>query len=365
MNLKNIFIGGFGLMGVFLFFTIFTTLSSCSSQSIKKKTKTSKCPEQLHGIVYTEYGSNGYSDSSLKKFLSLANQVNANHASVLMTCYVPDIKSSQVNCDSYSSPKFSSIENVIRSAQSQKLSVSLRVYIDIKSGVWRALWKPDNPTRAFQLMQKKLIHYAEKAEALGVSMLIIGAEYEHLTRPQYTHHWEKLINAIRKVYSGPITYGSNGNPSQTFSGESEYQWIRFWDKLDFVGIDHYPSLKANNSQAHFDNFKNQHKSWLVKYKEATQNMKPILFTEVGFPLAKGGVKSPYQWKWPKNTPTDSKAQSTSALAFLNILTTNQKGALVWRYMENERKLHPKGYVIDSSSFISSLKQGFQCKSPPR
>lgn len=45
----------------------------------------------------------------------------------------------------------------------------------------------------------------------------------------------RLIRQIRRVYHGPLTYAAN------WSGE--YKQIRFWDALDYVGIQAYFPLR--------------------------------------------------------------------------------------------------------------------------
>jgi hypothetical protein len=46
--------------------------------------------------------------------------------------------------------------------------------------------------------------------------------------------WRALISNIRKVYSGKLIYAANFH--------EEYEHVKFWDALDYIGVQAYFSL---------------------------------------------------------------------------------------------------------------------------
>ena len=67
-----------------------------------------------------------------------------------------------------------------------------------------------------------MLTYAAAAEEGNAELLCIGTELEEFVkkRPQY---WRKLIQEIRGVYKGKLTYAANWD---------EYQQVPFWDAVD-------------------------------------------------------------------------------------------------------------------------------------
>ena len=64
-------------------------------------------------------------------------------------------------------------------------------------------------------------------------MLSIGAELDQLTGPQYLSYWTDIIDAVREVFSGALTYSASWNTASEVS---------FWNQLNYEGIDCYVPL---------------------------------------------------------------------------------------------------------------------------
>jgi len=129
----------------------------------------------------------------------------------------------------------------------------------------------------FKYYKNWIIHYAVIAEMYKIPLLCIGNE---LVKTTITHNenWIKLIEEIRSIYSGKITYGANW-------GE-EFEKIKFWDHLDYIGIsEYYPLSKKENptDKELYDGAKK-----IISKIEAVQKQfnKPVIFTEVGFRSSK-------------------------------------------------------------------------------
>lgn len=178
----------------------------------------------------------------------------------------------------------------------------------------------------FQYYHDWIIHYAMLAEIHDIDLFCIGVEFVQATL-QNEDQWRKLIRQIRGVYSGPIVYAANWG--------DEFEQLRFWDDLDYIGVNcYYPlSKKANPSE---EELKKGFEQALYKIRKVQAKFnKPVLFTEIGFrsvaetwtephaaakgrAIDKAGQKLCYEvvfealenepwchgilwWKWPTNT----------------------------------------------------------------
>jgi len=168
------------------------------------------------------------------------------------------------------------------------------------NGSWRGDFAPKDPTdwhiwetgyRDFIMTQ------AHIADSMEVDLFCIGTELSKsaIDRPKF---WCDLINDVRKVYSGPITYGANWD---------SYDKITFWDALDFIGISAYFPLSNRRSPSE----KTLRRGWADHYnhiKALSQHFdRPVIFTEYGYISAEGAAKRP--WSGATGTPSDEKLQA--------------------------------------------------------
>ncbi|MBH8567426.1 hypothetical protein KB206_00915 [Microvirga sp. STS02] len=187
------------------------------------------------------------------------------------------------------------IDYTARLARAQGIRTLLKPHLWVRG---RSTWPGDiNMTSPaawdawFASYATFMLHYAALAEAAHLDGLCIGTELQHATEPAHEKAWRSLIRQIRRVYHGPLTYAAN------WSGE--YEQIRFWDALDYVGIQAYFPLSAAASppldtllrgwQLHLQKLAR----WQKKIK------KPIVFTEVGYKTTPDAAARP--WEWPERT----------------------------------------------------------------
>ena len=172
-----------------------------------------------------------------------------------------------------------------------------------------------------------MLHYAEVAETVHMAVLCVGTELQHATEPAHEKAWRKLIKQVRQVYHGQLTYAAN------WSGE--YQQIRFWDALDFVGIQAYFPLSTMPNppldtllrgwQLHLRALAAFHKK--VK--------KPLVFTEIGYKTTADAAARP--WEWPEGAPTATPAdEATQARCYEALFRACWgqlwlKGLFIWKW----------------------------------
>ncbi|MDT8414779.1 MAG: glycoside hydrolase [Flavobacteriaceae bacterium] len=128
-----------------------------------------------------------------------------------------------------------------------------------------------------------ILTFAKLAEEEGIEMFSIGTELATYVaeRPDA---WKALIEAVRKVYSGKLTYAENWDA---------YHKFPHWKSLDFIGIDAYFPL----SEAKTPEVAELLQNWKpVKEKIRTlsvQTGKDVVFTEYGYRSLDYTAKRPW------------------------------------------------------------------------
>jgi len=185
----------------------------------------------------------------------------------------------------------------------------------------------------FSNYQKFILHYAQLAEKNKIEILCIGTELTIASA--HEERWRKLIQEIRKVYSGKLTYAANFN--------EEYQQVKFWDVLDFIGIQAYfPLSQTNNptTQEMANNWSMHLQSVERVYKEYK---KPVIFTEIGYKSTVDAAIEP--WKWPQENKEAIPSDETQAKCYEAFFQTAWKkewlaGAYFWKwYPHGAHHLH--------------------------
>ncbi|MEQ8304399.1 MAG: hypothetical protein RIB47_13470 [Cyclobacteriaceae bacterium] len=148
-----------------------------------------------------------------------------------------------------------------------------------------------------------ILHYARLAEENHVEVLCIGTELLHTIGHEL--RWRNLITEIRKVYGGKLTYAANFN--------AEFEKVKFWDALDFIGIQAYFPLSQKENPT-LDELK---LNW-VKPLRAIENVsklydKPVLFTEIGYRSTADAAIEP--WRWPQDNREAAVSNNTQALCY--------------------------------------------------
>jgi hypothetical protein len=113
---------------------------------------------------------------------------------------------------------------------------------------------------------------------------VLGTELDKTLH--YEHEWRDIIAEVRKVFKGPVTYGSNW---------SDYKRVPFWDALDVIGIQAYFPL----SQKEKPNEKDLREGWKKQMAElrgfSTKHNRNIVFTELGYNQSYRAAAEPWDY----------------------------------------------------------------------
>jgi len=178
-------------------------------------------------------------------------------------------------------------------AHKQGIKVMLKPHIWIRSanGKWRsdiAMKSPIEWDAWFSSYADFMLHYAMVAEKGKMDALCIGAEL-YLTTTQFPEKWIALIDEIRKVYHGKLTYAANFY--------KEYEEVTFWGHLDAIGIQGYFPLSKNEHPTKQDLLEAWQPHMKVMKSMSEKYGKPIIFTEIGYRNTADAAIEP--WLWPR------------------------------------------------------------------
>ncbi|MFA5490746.1 MAG: hypothetical protein WC284_16320, partial [Candidimonas sp.] len=162
----------------------------------------------------------------------------------------------------YQSLSDDSIRTVIRDAHAFEQEIFLKplVYIGDKEAADSFKWsiiEPSDPAQWFSTYKAEVLRVATIAQQEGAKGIFLGNELESMTtNPDYLHYWTDIIESVRSVYGGLVSYNALASRFDEQSGDnpSEFMRVTFWDQLDFIGLSMYPRLSDKQGGTTVDEF---------------------------------------------------------------------------------------------------------------
>jgi len=298
------------------------------------------------GISLPSYWGGNFATPSGQAALDAIRAAGANTVTLVPSFFMQTEFSSTVrlNLDPHNpanseSDTFAQVEAAIRSAAAKGLKVVLKPHLETDNRVWRAEIAPADPDLWFQSYRSMIVEYARAAQAGGAAMFVIGTEMRSMTAPHYTAKWIEIIDAVRAVYHGPLTYAAT---------DPEAAHVAFWDKLDVIGINAYFPMTTSDdptvtqlidawikpSPIGYTDAIHKGMSAIDYYRSiAAQWGKQIVFTEVGYQSIEGTARDPGVYE-PTGTPDDQEQKNAYEALFhvmLNYGGSWLDGAFLWSY----------------------------------
>lgn len=168
----------------------------------------------------------------------------------------------------------------IADAQSLGLHVILKPTVNCLNGAWRAyirFFDHDVPGEAqwkrwFAAHEAFQLHYAEIAEKTGCVMFITGCEM--VMAEHREAEWRRLIEKVRGVYHGPVSYNTN---------RYEEDNVTWWDCVDVISSSGYYPLGSWEQE-------------LDRIEAVVKRCgKPFFFAEAGCMSVRGSAAMPNEW----------------------------------------------------------------------
>lgn len=239
--------------------------------------------QKINGVSFVASG-----DSIRTQHIQPVVNVNANYVAIMPFGFSPNLKTNKIYFNGRRQWFGEREEGVIQYARQFRkrgIRVMLKPQLWVR-GNYTGHIKMDTE-EDWKLLEKSydefILFYAKVAQKMKADILCIGTELEQfvINRPQY---WKLLIQRIRDIYKGKLTYASNWD---------EFKRVTFWNQLDYIGVDAYFPLSEKKTPS-IDDFQKgwqPHKSQIVTIQKNFR--KPILFTEFGYRSVNYTGKEPW------------------------------------------------------------------------
>jgi hypothetical protein len=247
------------------------------------------------GANFTAWWHNEYAGPSSDQRLRALRATGSDAIELVVTWYQSDRRASSMAPDPLSTPDDESLAHAIAVAHALGMRVALKPHIDLHDGHYRGDLRPASPGRWFAAYRAMIDHYATLAASARAEMLVVGTELDSMTR--YVSRWRALIAGVRALYGGRLTFAAN------WIGGAEA--IRFWDALDYIGVDFYMPLGTPPRASTAQLAQAWRKQRYVQRLEALHHRfhRSVVFTEIGF-ASRG---RPRQWPTPTISLADQRA----------------------------------------------------------
>ena len=320
------------------------------------------------GVCYATWEKDRFSSKGSEQALEKLSGIGVEYIQINVTYYQKSYNSTRMY-PSNRTPSDKSIQHAIKEAKELGMRVMLKPHIDLideTGGMWRAdigFYNDKDWDKWFKNYKKFILHFAKLAERHNVEIFSVGTELSFTT--QKKDKWLSIIGDIREVYTGKIIYSANWD---------NYREVKFWDKLDYIGIDAYFPLSYGTKPelaelvAGWQKWIREIEDWL----SSESYDKSVVFTEIGYPSASNAASEP--WSGTAHGNADLELQAKCYEAFFDTVYNKEwlVGAYWWRYApsiygggKHNRKFTPykklaeeiisKNYLLERN--MSSLKRG--------
>ncbi len=230
-------------------------------------------------------GRGGYASEGAFLQLAMIHQLGANAVALVPYGFVPDSGDPSVRYTTTDETDEDLAEAASRAHQLGML-LMLKPQLWVSFGQFTGHLQLDDPAARAGWMKSYrefLLHYARLAEINRFELLAIGTELEGLTA--YPQEWRALIAEVRRVYHGRLTYAAHFG--------KEFETLAFWDALDYLGLNNYYSLADAPGRGVAEMLPRAQALAGRLAAISARWQKPILFTEAGYPSARGGTSEPW------------------------------------------------------------------------
>jgi len=215
---------------------------------------------------------------SAKQSLKLmAKKTGADTVVLAPTAYQANEKSTVIDYTGEGTVSPEEVVSIIELSHSLGLRVILKPILNIKSGLWRAFIDMGSDEQAwkewFASYEEFILDFARIAESTHCFMFCAGCEM--IGTEKREAEWRALLQKIRGVYSGYLTYNTD---------KYREEKVDFWDAVDAVSASGYYAINEWPEQL----------SRIARFVE--QVKKPFFFMEAGCPSREGSAMEPYNWE---------------------------------------------------------------------
>lgn len=292
-------------------------LSLSADQRSRDSVRKLSPPDSLTGITLILNQED--SPDVFQNDLELASNMGFTWIQIQYMTFTVDYSSHSFPVFDRRSPSFPRLSQSIRQCKDKGLQVSLHPVLLIqneKSQHWRGEYRPLYLDKWWASYSKWMISIATFCANEDVDMLFIGSELSSLQNLK--QYWSSLIENVRSVYRGVVSYSANWD---------DWNSVSFHNDLDILGINGYFPLErigspseSFNASAHVSSA--QLRSMLLPHLSALklwsrENQTAIFFSEVGYPDHSLALQQPWNPGTP-NSRYQPELQVEGYKAFLDV-----------------------------------------------
>lgn len=317
-----------------LFLSLIVLLQSCNGQ------------EKINGVSFVASGI-PVTDVHTNPVVN----VHANYAAIMPFGFTKSLENPEIIHNSnrqWFGETRAGVKQYAESLQAKGIKIMVKPQIWIRNGEFTGYlkMKTEADWKTLETSYSSFIlEYAEAAQEINAEILCIGTELEQFVanRPEY---WTNLINEIKKIYKGKLTYAANWD---------EYKRTPFWKQLDYIGIDAYfpvSDSKTPTVEECLEGWK-AHKKTIKLFSDTYK--KPILFTEYGYRSVDYAGKEP--WVSDRSmTNVNLEAQNNTTKALFETFWKENwfAGGFIWKWFhahndvggENDSQFTPQNKPVE-------------------
>lgn len=271
-----------------LLVTLLPAVGCQRTASVDLERPKSRNPAFLRGVSLGLFASAQTPAERRRIYLGLLEEIadlGATDVQIVTRWHQPDVRSDTITPRRRLTPTDEELRDVLQVAHAKGLRLFLMPVIHVerrRRGEWRGTLQPKDPEAWWRSYERFVLHHAEIAEAEGVELFAIGSEL--VTMESKEQRWLRLIERVRAIYQGRITYSANWD---------HFEPVRIWDAVDVVGISVYPPLARSTNptdgelDAGWTTFARHLRTWAVTKGHT------YVFTEVGYPSAPHAAARPW------------------------------------------------------------------------
>ncbi len=233
------------------------------------------------GITWGWTGIRGTWDTpEAEQSLDAVSTIAADWVTIAFAALQPTAQSTEVLFRDEPTVTDDEVRWAIRAAKQRGHRVCLKPIVNVADGTWRAYigffdWDvPGEPSWAewFASYTEFIVHHARIAEEEGVELFCVGCEM--VRADGRDREWRELVERVREVYSGPITYNCD---------KYQEDHVTWWDAVDVISSSGY--YPTGTWPEHLDRIE----------AVVRRHDKPFLFLEAGCPSRVGSAQRPNDW----------------------------------------------------------------------
>lgn len=283
-----------------------------------------------------------------QKFVDPVLKLNANYASVMPFGFIRDLDYPEIIYNTkrqWFGETTEGAKQYIEMLHKNKIQVMLKPHIWIWHGEFTGLLKM-NSEEDWRILEDSyrnfILDFAKLAQETECKLFCIGTELE-LFIVNRTEYWHNLIDEIKAVYMGKLTYAANWD---------EYKRVPFWNDLDYIGVDAYFPVSESETPT-IEESRLGWKPWKDEMQTLSNSTnKKILFTEFGYRSVSFTGKEP--WKSDRSINTvNLEAQSNATKALFDEIWNEDwfAGGYLWKWYLN----HNEAGGVENSRFTPQNK----------